>query len=282
MRHPDGLPAWDPPDLPHIGYLGPCRDRERARAGEDWLRARGCTLVRAPVEGATWHTYRVNQGPFDRPLFLGEPPTTEDPWPAWGYRPRARYASTLVPHDLAISKARAVAAAREPEGWRLQSLAELGDTEAALALLHALSHAAFAEAFSFTPLSREAFDAIYRPYVGLVDPELVLFARAPDGRAAGFGFTFPDPGAPERRELVVKTIAVHPDFRRLGLGNWLTGEAQARGRARGLDGGGIHALMWTGSQSVNFGGDQGRPFRRYVLYEKALTAPEDSTGASSS
>ncbi len=273
MRHPDGLPAWAPPSLQGVGYLGTCTDAE-ALAGEAWLAEQGCTSVRGPVEGATWYAYRVNQGPHRRPAFYGEPVLTEDPWPARGYAPCARYSSTLVPHAVSSAKARAVATRREPEGWSMVDLEELGATESTLRLLHRLSHDAFAEAFSFTPLPWVEFEALYRPLLSMVDPRLVVFARDPEGRVAGFGLSYPDPLAPALRQLVVKTIAVHPRARGLGLGTWLTGETQARGAALGLDGGGVHALMWLGSHSQRFGGDQGELLRRYLLYEKVL-----STGA---
>lgn len=269
MQAPDELPAWDPPELSGIGFVGE-GDDDTVGAAESWLRSRGLTHVRGPVAGATWYPYRTLMGGSERPPFLGEPSARPEPWQARGYEVCAWYSSTLTPHGPTIDKGALVGRDRLAEGWTLRSMADLDDLDSCLQLLHRLSHAGFAEAYCFTPLPYPAFDELYRPFVPLYEPELVLFAYAPDGTPAGFTFTIPDVLNPDLRQLVVKTVAVDPAFRRLGLGTWLIGEAHGRAQARGLDGGGIHALMWADSKSNLMGTDDSRLVRRYALWEKRL------------
>jgi len=111
---------------------------------------------------------------------------------------------------------------------------------------------------------------MYAPIEPMVDPRMVLTAFGPNGKAAGFCFAIPDRLNPDRKEFIVKTLAVDPAHRQAGIGSWLTGLAHSIAHDLGWTAGGIHALMWSDSHSQDISKHAGHVFRRYALYEKAL------------
>ena len=104
----------------------------------------------------------------------------------------------------------------------------------------------------------------------LIDPELVVVACSPEGEMAGYCFAIPDRPNPQLKQFVVKTLAVDPKWRTLGLGSWLVGNVHSRAHTAGWTGGGIHALMWTGSHSRQISAHAGEIIREYALFEKDL------------
>lgn len=262
---PDGVPASIHADLFPTGCVLP----GDLPAAEAWLRARGCTAALGPMQGSTWLAYRANLGPADEPAFFGEPAEDPAPFVAAGYRVAAAYTSTACPHDPQIALADRVGATLRGAGWRLGTLADLGDPLAALQQLHAVVLDAFQHAFAYTPLAFEDFAARYGGAEARADPGLVLVGFAPDGSLGGFCFCFRDPLLATPARLVVKTLAVRPAWRRLGVGQWLVGEAHRVARDRGYAYG-LHALMWEGSRSQDITAHGGRVVRRYALYRKDL------------
>ena len=152
-------------------------------------------------------------------------------------------------------------------------MSEHSSFDDALRCFHRISTAAFTRAFAYTPLDADAFHAMYAPIQSMVDPRMVLTAYAPSGDAAGFCFTIPDRLNPDRREFIIKTLAVDPAHRQAGIGSWLVGTAHGIAHDLGWTAGGIHALMWTGSHSRNISKHAGHVFRRYALFEKELSCP---------
>ncbi len=241
-------------------------------AAEQWLREQGCTHAQGPMGPTTWHPYRANLGPHDRPPFLGEPTFSPEPWEAAGYHIVGRYASALSDNLAQAESAAAVSCSLVKAGWDIWTLDQHACFDSALRCFHQITLASFERAQSYTPLPWPAFQAMYAPVQTVVDPQLVLTAISPDGEPAGFCFCIPDFPHPERREFVVKTLAVAPRWRKLGLGSWLVGNAHSRAHAAGWTGGGIHALMWTGSHSRQISAHAGRIIREYALYQKDLSS----------
>lgn len=276
-RGPDRCLAAIHPALPTVGAVGDWVGGDGVRQeAEAWLAAQGCTVARGPMELCTWFAYRANLGPFDEPPFLLEPTERADRWLEAGYAPVAHYASAVADHATQIASAAEREAALTAAGWRLEGLPRGADGKVppeafvtAVATVHALSSVAFVDAFGFAPIPEAALQAIYAPYRDAVDPDLCLMARAPDGSIGGFLFAVPDAARPDRRWFLVKTLAVRPEHRRLGLGSWLVAASHRIARDKGFAAG-VHCLMWTGSRSNEISAHGGRVFRRYALLEKAL------------
>lgn len=274
---PPPLRAWVNPHLVPLGCIGAPQagdalpPQEALRAAEDWLRAQGCTRACGPMaEGSTWHTYRANLGPFDRPPFLGEPQADPAPWLACGYRVLRRYHTTAAPHPPLLDGLAAREARLSGAGWRLETLDHLGTFSEALDLFYALSQAAFADNFLYSPLDRAAFGALYAPLQAALVPPMVLLARAPDGHPAGFCLSYPDLLNPALRQGVIKTLAVVPAHRGSGVSGWLVGAAHRAAQQQGLTGGALHALMIDDNLSTHYSRGDSVQIRAYALFEKVL------------
>ncbi|SEO48028.1 GNAT family N-acetyltransferase [Aquisalimonas asiatica] len=231
------------------------------------LRRAGCTTAVGPMDGSTWQPYRFITEAGTHPAFLMEPahpPAWTDHWLAAGFRPMAHYRSTLIriPDDESDP-------GTIPEGIRVRPL-DLQAFTQELDALHPLCMAAFRENLLFTPLSASAFKALYQPIEPRIDPRLVLIAEQ-HGRPCGVVFALPDYLNPDRDTIIVKTLAVHPDYHGQGLGGWLTAAVHRRARALGYRHA-IHALMRDDNPSVRIGRHHARPLRRYALLSRNLEA----------
>ncbi len=257
----DGVIATINPGLAPTGCIGEASEATAIRAAEAWLREQGCTAALGPMEHATWFPYRANLGPHDDAPFFGEPTADPLPWQEAGYTQVARYASALCANDKATAYG-------ETKGITGVSLRPMSDFETTLNEIHRLSHAAFSRAHAFTPLPLPALQALYQPLLGVVDPEMVLFAEQ-DGKTVGFVFGVADHLAPGSGRFLVKSLAVHPDAQRGGLGAWLVGELHRVAAGKGFTHG-VHALMWAGSNSRAISAHGGTVFREYALFRRDL------------
>jgi GNAT superfamily N-acetyltransferase len=138
--------------------------------------------------------------------------------------------------------------------------------DAALEELYRVSIEAFADNPYYSPIPFERFREQYAPMKEILDPELVVVARTA-GEAVGFVLAFPDLMDPAGRptRIVVKTLAVAPAGRGMGLGSLLVHDVHRRAAAKGFDAA-IHALMHVGNDSFKISSHGGQVFRHYALY----------------
>jgi GNAT superfamily N-acetyltransferase/predicted N-acetyltransferase YhbS len=231
-----------------------------------WLRDQGVTHVIGPMDGDTWHRYRVNVGPFRRPPFPLEPwnpPYYEELWERAGFRPVESYCSKwiddvsrLLP-NLESGLERSVS-----RGIRIRGL-DPGRLADELGVVHAISSEIFRDAFLYSPIGRDEFLELYSGVGRLLDPELVLFAVGPDGREVGFVFGYADPLLPA---VHYKTIGVLAEWRKAAVAAALSHHVYSNALRKGLPGGN-HALMRDDNRSQALDQGLGDVFRRYVLYE---------------
>lgn len=263
------------PALPGVGAVGDWEGEDAPRLeAEAWLRGRGVTVLRAPMELCTWFGYRVSLGPHEEPPFLMEPTERPERWLAAGYAPAAHYASVLMPHDEMIEVARDAAMRLSTAGWTVSSLPVGPDGKvpadafaAGVEHVHAVAHEAFADAYGFAPLPLAALQASYAPYREAVAPQLVQFAHAPGGEVAAFAFGIPDLAAPGRPWFIMKTVATRPAFHGSGAGTWLCARVHQEARRLGFTHA-VYALMWEQAPSNRWSRHGGRLLRRYALLEK--------------
>jgi GNAT superfamily N-acetyltransferase len=126
----------------------------------------------------------------------------------------------------------------------------------------------FADNLLFEPIPFPVFEALYRATAHAVDFRLSSFVVDPEGQDAGFVFGFVDRGY-----AVVKSIAVRPQHRGLGLSTALLHQVIAAAFAAGVRSG-ISALVRSGSKSQQFlvsRHDAVRGWRHdYALFERDL------------
>lgn len=220
------------------------------------LVAEGVEAVVGPMDGDTWHAYRLVTESDGSPAFLMEPadsPAARGAFAMAGFTPIARYVSARAPLPQAIGP--------DPEG-PAPDIAGWDGRPELFAEIHALSRRTFVRNPFYRPLSQAAFLDLYRPVLGLLDPELILTARDPaTGVLVGYLFGIPDHANPASRTAILKTYA----SARRGVGHHLAHAFHSRAAARGFTHV-IHALMHESNLSrARSEAHGGRVFRRYAL-----------------
>lgn len=236
----------------------------------------GCARVVGPMDGDTWHKYRlVSRGWEDRPKFFLEPwnpPEFVRAFEQAGFVAWAHFSSSALaiaePDDRATARHERLLARLSARGVTIRPLC-LDAFEDELGRLFDLSLASFTGNFLYTPIDREAFLELYRPVREYVSGDFVLLAEK-EGEAIGFVFAVPDVLHPEADCLIIKTLAVHPGFRHLGLGSILVEKVQHAARAQGFREV-IHALQHE-DNSVNkiTQRNAGHQIRQYTLYHRSV------------
>jgi len=251
--------------------------RELLRCAAERATASGCSRIVGPLDGDTWHRYRVNVGPHDEPPFFLEPRNPdwwEEVFRSSGFQEEAAYFTALhedlAKRDSRIDRARA---RLEAGGVTIRTFRP-DAAEEDLRLLHRVSLEAFAHNHLYSPIGEEAFRGMFEPLLGVLDFRFVLIAER-GGESVGFVFAFPEFEEGKRRgkieTLVVKTVAVRDGRPQAGLGAVLVGMVEDVARAAGFRRS-IHALMHENNVSRNLSAKTTHPIRRYVLFSKTLLA----------
>jgi GNAT superfamily N-acetyltransferase len=262
LRDEDGRPYG------LLGFFEALPRPEAARAllaeGVRSLRAAGAGPIVGPMDGDTWHRYRLNLGPWSDPPFLMEPynpPYYPEMWEASGFEQLEGYSSLQVDDAGGLRPLLAPAIERALDaGYRFRAL-EAARFDEEFRVLYDLSREVFRENFLYEEISWDDFRALYEPARRLIDPELVWIAVAPGGEPAGFSFSLMDPGG----AVNVKSLGVVPAHRRSGLGGALVGRTYEKVVERGLRRVN-HCLMRDGNPSERLDRRLGRLLRRYALY----------------
>jgi len=154
--------------------------------------------------------------------------------------------------------------------------------ESELYQIYNLILASFSRNFLYTPINEADFRAMYYPLRPYIQPELILIAERA-GQPIGFIFALPDllqgqprPEQGRRRAqtidtVIIKTVAVHPDYQMMGLGSLLVARCQEIACDLGYKRA-IHALMHETNDSRKISHRNGTQIiRRYALFAKELT-----------
>jgi GNAT superfamily N-acetyltransferase len=263
-----------------LGLIGHYAVRDR-RAAHEALRlachelsATGCTMAVAPMDGNTWNRYRLLTERGTEPTFFLEPDNPDD-WPSdfetSGFESMAQYYSAMNRDLSRCVSARDLDDRFAAEGFRIRVF-DSADWENELARVWQVASQAFRENFLYTPIEEEEFLAIYRPLLPLVRHELILIAERA-GEPVGFSFNVPDLLQAKRGlaidTLIVKSLAVIPQWVGRGLGTLLVSRSLQAARALGFRRG-IMALMHEANASRHIARTLMKDFRRYTLYGRIL------------
>ena len=260
----------------HYAALDADAGRELLEHASSWHRAEGCDRVIGPMDGSTWHRYRLLTERGTEPPFFLEPDNPDD-WPQHftdaGFVPLATYTSAL---NSDLNRVDPRSDQRRAELQRNGVIIRTIDVERfdiEFAAIHELSLEAFARNLLYGPIGLEAFVASYSPILPHLVSELVLLAEQ-GGQLVGFIFGIPDLMEPARgepqRTVVVKSMAVHPACGGNGLGGLLMDDCQRAARKLGFERA-IHALMHETNRSRSISASYGTMIRRYTLYEKSFS-----------
>jgi hypothetical protein len=223
------------------------------------LREEGFAAVIGPMDGDTWHKYRVvSESDGSAPYFL-EPVSGPHDLSAFlgvGFSAISSYVSARTTLDEAIGAPAPVVEGITIAAWDGQDAGRL------IGGLFDLSRQAFAGNAFYKPIGRDAFLALYQPILPAIDPRLVFFAHAPGGGLAGFLFAIPDRlQGPKPATGIIKTYASGVR----GVGHMLLDRCHRTMRDMGQTEA-IHALMHVDNRSRDRSArHHGRVFRRYDL-----------------
>ena len=222
-------------------------------------KAQGASSLIGPMDGDTWHSYRLVTDSTDRPAFLMEPtskPHDQQAFADAGFTPISHYFSASVPLGGIDTQKTPQTDGITLEHW------DGTDPEALFAQVHDLSCTAFAGNPFYKPIDLPDFLAMYMPVVPLLKQDLIWFARDDAGKLVGFLFGIPNYAeGPETKTAILKTYASLAK----GAGYALSQQFYASAKDMGCDTA-IHALMHDDNLSASRSDTNGAEvFRRYAL-----------------
>jgi len=217
-------------------------------------RAKGLHAIFGPMNGDTWHSYRVVTESSDNAPFPMEPisgPHDLRVLEQAGFKTISRYASTIGTLDKAIGPTPITVADVSLKIWNGTGGKALVDQ------IYAMSAQGFAKNKFFKPIDLEGFRDIYYPLINNLDPRFVLLAEHECGQTCGFAFGYPA----DAETIVLKTYA--SGIR--GVGHALADGFHRTAREAGFSTI-IHGLMHADNISLAHSAKHGLSvFRRYDL-----------------
>jgi hypothetical protein len=258
-----------------------------------WLRFRRCQRVVGPMDFDIYGRYRLKTAQFEAAPHVAEP---HNPayypavFQALGFTARRRWRSVEVPagHTARALEAPLAARAGQLAGYRIRPLAQ-ERMEDELRSLHELVAASFSRFHLYSGLTWDDFLAVFSPWRTHWDPQLVLFAVGPSGKAEGFALALPDVGRrlramggrtglmararfamtrADRGRCVALYLGRRTSAPR-GLGLMLSHALDTRAQALGYRST-VHALVDDDSPAYRYAPPDARPCGEYALFERLL------------
>ena len=215
-----------------------------------------------PMNGDTWHSYRLVSGTDNSPAYFMEPQNPAfypEIFQQSGFDVIGAYSSGRV--DLTTTHSDYA----DIEGINICPFSTQS-ANSELEKIYQLSLKAFAGNFLYTPIGREEFMALYTPVLPYLVPDFVLMAETDNGELQGFLFAVPDYAQGTKPDqIIVKTYA----SRRRGLGRTLLDLIHLKAKQAGFHYA-IHALMHENNVSRQRSERYGHSFRQYSLYGRKI------------
>jgi hypothetical protein len=228
------------------------------------LAREGVQAIVGPMDGDTWHAYRLLSETDGTPPFPLEPVSGASDHAAFaqaGFEAISSYVSARAVLADAIEPVPPHVPGLTVEAW------DGANAEALIGQVFDMSLSAFQRNAFFKPITRDAFIDLYRPIIPGLDRRFIVFARGPGRQIAGFLFAYPNLfEQPRPTSLVIKTYASGVR----GAGRLMLDAVQRTARDSGFTHI-IHALMHVDNQSLERSAlHGGKVFRRYALMGKVL------------
>lgn len=266
---------------------------------EKWALAHGVLRIYGPVNFNTFGAYRIRTQGFEEGAFPGEPynpPYYQALLEERGYATddEMQYGSYPIDMEVLLESSKLEYDSLKPH---IESTFNVESLTPAIWLdnhdeFYRLIDMAFSRNFAYSGICPDEFKAsMGASFAAKICPVSSMIARTHDGKIAGFFLAFPDYSPlvnqsdtekvvdgfrtdrdfeklPMPRTMLLKTVGVHPDYRRHGLSIYLGLEGSLRARER--YGQVIATLIRDGNHSSNFPKRHTGSPRRYALYSKAL------------
>lgn len=244
---------------------------------EEILKGKGLYYIVAPMNENTWGKYRTMKQSNGEPLFLLEnvnPMSDNELLLKAGYQEIYTYTSTKGKLENAY-QSQSIEMMREKiqeEGITIRKFNKEKYMEDLKKIYH-ISLKSFGRNPLYTPIDEEPFLKQYIPYVHLADEDIILLAEK-DGKEIGFIFCIPDFEETKRGEkistIIVKTVAVIPEFQNLAIGNVLMSDIAKIAKQKEFENW-ICAFMYANNTSQKMAKrNQTELMREYALYGKKI------------
>ena len=244
---------------------------------EEILKEKNVSLIVAPMNGNTWKKYRTMKYTNGDDLFLLEnvnPMEHNEILKEAGFEEIDTYTSTKgFIKDAYKSEALDLAEENlKNENITIRNFNKENYIED-LKKIFNVSKQSFTRNPFYTPIEEEDFLKQYEQYVTMCDEELILIAEK-DGEEVGFVFCVPNFNeAKEGKKietLILKTIAVLPEYEYLAIGNVLLNRISKVAENKGFLKW-IFAFMYSNNTSQKMAKRNGTEvIREYALYGKKL------------
>ncbi len=229
----------------------------------------GAARIIGPLNGSTWHAYRLPLDAGGHRRFYTEPDTPPGYaalWEAAGFTPVEHYVSRRLPIPQTETS---LPVGLLDRGILFQPL-DTNDWEGELRSIYPLCMEAFRQARYFSPVSEGVFVAQYMRLLPIIEPGLTLVAIGRDGLPRAFFLALPDALDPTGKTAVLKTVAKHPDSKTPGLIETMVetfnGHAYSLGYRQV-----IHAFMHGRARSVVHSTARGsEAIRTYALFARDI------------
>ena len=270
-------------DGKHIGAIGELKidgnevGLELLNKCEEIFREKGISKIVAPMNGNTWKQYRTIKQTSDEPPFLMEnvsPIEFNEIFETAGYYETGTYTSTKGKienyyNDEVLDEIDRII---QNEGITIRTLDKNNGVED-LRKIYNVSVESFARNPFYTPIDERDYLEQYTSYLDKVDEDFILIAEK-DGKEIGFLFAIPNLIEMQTMgkidSLILKTIAVLPEYENLGLGNAMTRIIARKAIDKGYKNW-IFAFMYKDNTSQKLAQRNGtHTIREYALYGKDI------------
>ena len=270
-------------DNKQIGCIGEF-EAETEEAGikiiercEEILKEQDINVIVAPMNGNTWKKYRTLKYTNGESLFLLEnvnPIEHNEIFRKSGFKETHTYTSNKgLIKDAYQSEGLDIAEeGLQQENIQIRKFNKenyIND----LKKIYNVSKSSFYRNPFYTPIEEDDFIAQYEPYIQMVDSDLILIAEK-DGNEVGFVFCIPNfneaQEGKEIKTLILKTIAVKPEYECLAIGNILLSRISKIAKEKEFVKW-IFAFMYSNNTSQKMAKrNKAKAIREYALYEKEI------------
>lgn len=244
---------------------------------EEILREKDVKFIVAPMNGNTWKKYRTLKYTNGEPTFLLEnvnPIEHNEILQKAGFNEIHTYTSNkgLIENAYKSESLQIAEENLKQENITIRTFNKENYLED-LKKIYNVSILSFSRNPFYTPIEENEFIKQYEPYINMVDSDLILLAEK-DGKEIGFVFCIPDfnevKEGKELKTLILKTIAVNPEYEYLAIGNVLLNKISKIAKEKGfLEW--IFAFMYSNNTSQKMAKrNNAEVIREYALYGKEL------------
>jgi len=244
---------------------------------EEIFKEKNIKMIIAPMNGNTWRKYRTLKQSSQEPPFLLENvnPLEHNVWlEKAGFKEIYTYTSTKGSLNDAYDadSLRMLKGKLEEENIVLRKFSKENYYND-LKKIYNISVVSFSKNPLYTPVSEEEFIKQYEPYINMVDEDFILIAEK-EGQEVGFLFCIPNFNelklTGKLSTLIVKTIAVLPEYQRLSLGSLMLNRVSKVAKTKNFENW-IFAFMYTENSSQKMAKrNKTQVIREYALYGKEI------------